>query len=708
MRYLTAIAAGFAVICCGDSSAQAQTDHSYPMLLSVHPPAIQVGTSSDVRITSWYHQREAYQVIVTGNGLRGEPLPLSPLKAGETLPPNKRRKFDRTYHFTADASALPGVRDYRIATDQGVSTLGQILLTRDPVVLEKDSPANDSAENAQPIQWPATVCGTLERAEDVDYFRFQAAAGQRLVLCVRAAALQNKLHDFEGFIDPQLTLYDAAGNILATANNSFGSDPVLAHAFTFDGEYRVQLRDVRYKGNPEWVYALEIHDRPFVTQVFPSAVQAGTKSTLTAVGHNLAATQKLEIAPTAGSDSSIQQMSSKLDGRPTNEFPVLVTPKSVTLETTTSQDAAQGGQSVTIPSLICGRIEAADQVDRYSFTARRGDRFTIEAFARRCRSRLDTLLRIVNEQGQVLIENDDQASLNRKTSDSQIENWSAPADGRYTLEIRDLNGRGGPEFVYALDFARSRPNFRLELESDKSHLSPGLSYPIYVHADRRAGFSNAIQLAVSDLPAGVSAEAGIIPAGAKHACIILTAADSAPRGVGTVRVTGTAIPNPTEKNSTANFDPQPVTATPLGDIRTAGRPLFVKVSSHAVSVGPPQNIRSLNVSTRELQLKPGETRVVDITIERAPQYTGLVRLESYVHYFEETHATSLPPGVTLDLEKSKAILNTAETRGTLVFHADANAKPSDRHLVPVMSQVAMSLSIRFNYCQPLWLSVVKP
>jgi hypothetical protein len=526
-----------------------------------------------------------------------------------------------------------------------------------------------------------------------------------LTFFVRGAALQNKLYEFDGFLDPQLTLFDKSGTNLASANNSFGGDPLLAHTFREAGEYRLEIRDVRYKGNPEWVYSLEINDRPFVAQVFPLAVQPGQKSTLTPIGHNLPASSRLEIAVPNGTEPGIHLLSGTVGGIATNEFPVFVASQPAMLEGSSSQDVAHGGQPITTPALICGCIETPGNVDRYAFTARRGDRLTFEVFARRGRSRLDAVLRILNDKGAVQVENDDQSSSTVRTSDSQIENWTAPADGRYTLEIRDLNGAGGQEFVYALEMSPSHPSFRLELESDKSHLSPGLSYPVYVHVDRRAGFNGPIRLSAFDLQAGVTAEAGIIPAGAEYGCVILTAALNAPYGTGTLRVTGTAVVSDRPGDATTSRT-LTVTASTLADIRSVDRPLFFPASSHAVSVGPPQNLLSLKINPRELRIKPGESASVDITIERAPRYQGLVRLDAYVLYLEILQATTLPNGVTLDLEKSKAILNAGQTHGTLVFHAEAQAKPTERHLVPVMAQVAMNLANRFNYCQPLWVLVV--
>jgi hypothetical protein len=49
----------------------------------------------------------------------------------------------------------------RIATPQGVSTVGQIVVVRDPVVREAAS--NDTMKTAQAVTLPATLCGAFEK-----------------------------------------------------------------------------------------------------------------------------------------------------------------------------------------------------------------------------------------------------------------------------------------------------------------------------------------------------------------------------------------------------------------------------------------------------------------------------------------------------------------------------------------------------------------
>src|SRR5207302_3527207 len=92
---------------------------AYPMLMSVKPVAVQAGTTTEVVVNSRYTMFGAYQVLVSGDGLSGQIVP------AEVKPEDSAKKPDitkLTVKLTAAADALPGVRDLRVATPQGVST----------------------------------------------------------------------------------------------------------------------------------------------------------------------------------------------------------------------------------------------------------------------------------------------------------------------------------------------------------------------------------------------------------------------------------------------------------------------------------------------------------------------------------------------------------------------------------------------------------
>src|SRR3954468_9047308 len=245
---------------------------AYPMLMSVRPVAVQAGTTAEVTVNSRYTMFGAYQVLVSGKGVTAQ-VASPPTKQED---PAKKPNVDKLkIKITVAADALPGIRDVRVATPQGVSTVGQLVVVREAVIVE--SAGNDTPKTAQHVALPAAICGTIEKNEDVDYFRFHADQGQSLVFRVRCARLEDRIHDLQTHADPILTLRNAGGGTLATSdNNGYYADPLVAYRFAQAGDYLLEIRDVRYQGNQYWEYCIEINDRSLVECVFPLAVTAGS------------------------------------------------------------------------------------------------------------------------------------------------------------------------------------------------------------------------------------------------------------------------------------------------------------------------------------------------------------------------------------------------------------------------------------------------
>src|SRR5262245_35310670 len=193
--------------------AHAQT--AYPMLMSVRPVAVQAGTTAEATVSARYNLHGAYQVLISGEGVSGEVVPPD-VKQDD---PAKKPTLEKLkVKVTAEAGAMPGVRDVRIATPQGVSTVGQLVVVRDPVIAE--SAGNDTPAKAQEISPPAAVCGAIEKNEDVDYFKFRAEAGEAMIFHVRCARLEDRIHDLQTHADPILTLRNATGATLAVSDNN--------------------------------------------------------------------------------------------------------------------------------------------------------------------------------------------------------------------------------------------------------------------------------------------------------------------------------------------------------------------------------------------------------------------------------------------------------------------------------------------------------
>jgi hypothetical protein len=693
-----------AVVLTGISFASvAGAQSSYPMLMGVRPIAVQIGTASEVEVVARYNLRGAYQVLVVGGGVTGEVLPPETPAAADpaTLPALATMKV----RFTVAADAVPGVRDIKLATPSGVSTVGQLVVVRDPVIAETGD--NNTLENAQAVTLPATVCGSIEANEDLDFFRFSVEAGTSLSFHVRSARLQDRLHDFQTHSDPILTLRNAQGTVLALVDNYFFADPLLAYTFPSAGDYVLEIRDVRYQGMADWYYSIEINPRPMVTTVFPLAVAPGAATPVELIGFNLPADPHAVLTPAGDATDGVQWTAPPLaDGQPGNSVPVVVSRLPLVAELPSENGSPAAAQVIVAPCGINGRIESERDVDYYAFDAKAGEAYSFEVVARRYQSGMDPILRVLNDQGQPLLENDDGTWGKFTYQDPWVENWTAPADGRYLLEIRDLHLRGGPSLVYFLKVERSQPYFMLEIDTDKTILNPGNGGAIFARVYRKNGFAGEIHLAIDGLPPGVIASCGRILADGQDGCIILQAAADAPRGVADVQITGRGLhtlPDGSGLEVSAVSRPLQEYYSPGG-----GRWNY-PVDTHTVSVNDPLDIRGVKVSTNAVALKPGEKTRIDVTVERREGYTGNITLDVIFQHLGSQFGNCLPKGVTLVDAESKTLLTNGESVGSIVLQAAADAPPVDRQQISVMANVSINFVMKATHsAEPVWISVSRP
>ena len=166
--------------------------------------------------------------------------------------------------------------EVRVVTPQGASSVGLIVVVDDPVVLEADDAANDTPATAQKLRFPIVVSGRIGKAEDVDWYAFEAEKNQRVTFEVWGNRLENKIHDLQTHLDPILSVHDQSGRELAAADNTHFADPMLSFQAPASGTYYLQVRDTTYTGNPAWSYALHAVTGPVNTSVFPLAVNPGT------------------------------------------------------------------------------------------------------------------------------------------------------------------------------------------------------------------------------------------------------------------------------------------------------------------------------------------------------------------------------------------------------------------------------------------------
>jgi hypothetical protein len=152
---------------------------------------------------------------------------------------------------TLPAETPEGTAAVVVVTPEGESAPHKLLVEKTiPVVAEKEP--NNGFKQAQPIALPQTVDGVIAQAQDVDVYRFEGKAGQKIVIEVLAARYGSAL-------DSILSLHDADGHLLGSNDDIAGSvDSRLEITLPKDGAYFASVIDAHDSGGPAHVYRLVV------------------------------------------------------------------------------------------------------------------------------------------------------------------------------------------------------------------------------------------------------------------------------------------------------------------------------------------------------------------------------------------------------------------------------------------------------------------
>ena len=687
----------FSLVALLISVASAFSQNSFPMITHAAPVAVQRGTTSEVTVdcrTSTLHG--AYKVLFGGTGLTAEIVPAKDIKPVDPKGPTPVVQSLKL-KITVAADAAPGVREFRIASTVGLSSLGQLLVVDAPVVGEL--PGINTPEKAQPVPVPSVVCGKIETAENVDYYKFTAKSGQVLTFEVHCARIQDKIHDLQKHADPLIAVYDSDGKELAANDDAFFADPVLEFKVPKDGEYHIAVRDAKYDGDPRWVYALSITDKPYVQHLFPLAANPKQEVSVEPVGSARLLQRSWKV--TAPSEPGLHLVTLSHAPGQTNPAPMVVT-KLPLISEVEPNDTPKDATRIALPCGVNGRIGTKRDLDHFVFKATKGKAIRLEIFARRfgtiLRSQLDSMIDVMTPDGKIIASNDD---LNGKDAGLF---FTPAADGDYIVRVRDLNNKGGEGFVYYLECEFARPDFALKCDPSKAMIGPGSRTAWFALVTRSNGFTGPVKIEVRGLPPGVSVNALTIPENMTQGCLVVSAADDAKVDAAIVTVVGTA--------GAKDEDGKPVTLT-----RTAvaaeeiympggGRGTF-NVVMNAVGVTGPSDVLKVKVSQSRVVLKPGEEVKIEVEVLRRADYDKGMTLDVILRHLGQMYGSSLPPGVTMVEAKSKTLLGTGSI-GHFVLKADATAPDCADVPICVQAYVPINFVVKIGYAsEPIYVTIRK-
>lgn len=503
-------------------------------------------------------------------------------RPGMNLPAGELVKFK----VTVAANVPLGHHDVRLVNKWGVSN-PRTFVVGDLAEVNEAEPNND-ADKRQTVELNTTINGTFAAPTDVDYFSFPAKKGQRVVISCLASGIDSRAQ-------PAVEVYDKDDNQLAANRNYRDQDAVCDFTAAADGDYTVRLFQFTHTfrqpfpggmppGSSDHFYRLTISTAPWIDAVYPPVVEPGKLTKVTVYGRNLPGGK---LDPSAKLDDHALEVvtadvNAPADGRgqlrfsghvgpplamldgfelrlknaagSSNPFFLHLARAPVTLEA--GNDTPEAAQEVKLPCEIAGRVEKRRDRDWYSFTAKRGETFTIEVFSNRLGAPTYMMMVLRGAANKAELHesplNENMQTVSRKfywrSEDPPAYRFTAPADGKYQLLIASRAGDSlfGPRHTYHVRITKPEPTFALAALSaeiatpDAATVPAGGQAGLTIVAMRPEGFTEDIALTVEGLPEGVSCPPQTLAAGARQTTLVFSADADAADWTGEVRVKGKA------------------------------------------------------------------------------------------------------------------------------------------------------------------------
>ncbi len=506
-----------------------------PQLTSISPRAAQRGQTIEITLEG-RNINENAKIWFSKEGIKAEIKKKSPTATvrfngsgiSGNIPTNPRLVL--SFEIAPDAPL--GNHQIRLITPNGVSNPQNFIVGDLPEMKEQEP--NNTSNEANMLELPATVNGTVASIDDVDMFRFKLRKGARLICDISAQRVGSPL-------DSYITLFDPNGTEVVKSQDGNGLDSFIDYTTELEGEYTLFLRDVRYKGGGNYLYRLSIGELPYLQSVFPLGGKRGAANNVNVAGANLGSVNAIQMDISPDASLGIQELRvSTPNGLETNPFPFAIGEFNETTEKEPNEGLTQENKIGT-PITVNGKIEKPGDVDRFSIKVEKGISLIFDVKAREFRSQLDPLLTLyLHKKGeaegsveeQVLSVNDDASGTDARLS------FTFPEAGDYGISVRDLNGAGGGDFPYRLTIRLLNPGFRINVNADNPRISRGGTFMMTVSVGRLDGFNGALRFYSPDLPKGFLVSPTILFPGQNQALLTITAPVDAPLGLHPFSIVG--------------------------------------------------------------------------------------------------------------------------------------------------------------------------
>lgn len=486
-----------------------------------------------------------------------------------SLPGCRCERLDSTrFRVTIPIDAQLGLHDLWAVGDNGISAPRTFAVGRmaERVAVE----SKESTSDAQPIPLETVVNGAIDKAGDVDKFKFEARKGQRVLLECWSERIDSRLRAI-------LELYDSKGRRLAVNRGFFATDPLIDFRVPEDGTYCVKLQDLIASGSVEHYYRLEIHTGPRAAFTIPTVIEKNKASRVTVYGWNLSQKESPADA-TRNEGSDFEHVEVEIPASEATAawpLPVPLSPSQVVLagsafpyyfpgshvpliigvaDVSTVTKTFSDLNLISAPCDISGQLADGEQCDWFAIAAKRGESFVIESFGQRIFSPVDLQISIHDrrmEQPKLLAQfGDEVANLGNAFSTNHLDplgRWICSSDRGFMIAVKNLSGglHRDPRRVYRLSVRREEPEFQVVALGQLSgpsgiNLQRGGNTAIELLAVRRRSWHGPIRVSAKGLPDGIECPDVWFGPNTDRATMIISAGQSVDSTLGELHLEASA------------------------------------------------------------------------------------------------------------------------------------------------------------------------
>jgi hypothetical protein len=381
---------------------------------------------------------------------------------------------------------------------------------------------NTEFTSPQPIPLNVTVNGIIQ-AEDVDYFVVDAKKGQRISTEIEGMRLGVTM------FDPYIAILDSKRFELITADDTplLKQDAAASVIAPADGKYFIQVRESSYGGDGNCYYRLHVGTFPRPIAVYPAGGKLGDQVEVRFLGDPTGDIVKKTKLPSQ-QIANFELVPEDATGTAPSGIPFRLSEHGNVLEKEPN-NSLKDATPAELPLAFNGILQTPGDVDFFKFKAKKGDTYEVECFGRRLRSAIDPVMVLYNAAGQGITSNDD------SRGPDPYFRFTAPTDGEYYLSVYDHLQRGGPGFVYRVEFLPVEPKITTGLPQVARYSQ--LRQQVYVARGNRFGAlmtasrencGGELVMDPKGMPKGLKIIADPMPANASSMPVVFEAAPDAP------------------------------------------------------------------------------------------------------------------------------------------------------------------------------------